>query len=76
MSWRIPVGLVAGGLGRAWEQTLLVHPRISRLVEGEDVDVVVLVLLDDPSSVVVGVERVHEDERDVDVVLGVQVLEC
>lgn len=44
------------------------------MVKGEDVDVVVLVLLDDSGSVLVGVERVHEDEWDVDVVLGVEVL--
>jgi hypothetical protein len=37
---------------------------------------VVLVLLDDSGSVVVGVERVHEDEWDIDIVLGVEVLSC
>jgi len=31
----------------------------------QDVDVVVLVLLDDSTGVLVGVERVHEDEGDV-----------
>ena len=74
VAWRVPVGLLALGRGGAWEERLLVDSRVSRLLEGEDVDVVVLVLLDDPRSVLVGVERVHEDERHVDVVLGVEVL--
>lgn len=34
----------------------------------------VLVLLDDAGGVLVGVERVHENERDIDVVLRVEVL--
>lgn len=75
VAWRVPVGLLALGRGGAWEKRLLVDSRVSRLLEGEDVDVVVLVLLDDSRSVLVGVERVHEDERHVDVVLGVEVLE-
>lgn len=33
-----------------------------------------LILLDDGSGVVVGVEGVHEDERDVDVISAVEVL--
>jgi len=44
------------------------------LVESEDIDIVVLVFLDNSRGVLVGVERVHEDERDVDVVLRVEVL--
>jgi len=74
VSWRVPVGLLALGRGGAGEERLLVHSRVSRLLEGEDVDVVVLVLLDNSRRVLVGVERVHEDERHVDVVLGVEVL--
>jgi hypothetical protein len=56
------------------EERVLVHSGVSRLVEGKDIDVVALVLLDDGSSVVICVERVHENERDVDVVGTVQVL--
>lgn len=44
------------------------------MVESEDIDVVVLVLLDDPSCVLIGVERVHEDEGHIHIVLFVQVL--
>jgi hypothetical protein len=46
------------------------------LVESQNVDVVVLVFLDDSSSVIIGVERVHEDERDIDTVSRVEVLLC
>lgn len=46
-----------------------------RLVEGLDVDLVSLVLLDDGLGVLVGVERVHEDEGHVHVVLSVKVLD-
>jgi hypothetical protein len=44
------------------------------LVKSEDVDVVVLVFLDDTSGVFIGVERVHEDEGDIDAVVRVEVL--
>lgn len=44
------------------------------LVEGLDVDLVALVLLDDGLGVVVGVERVHQNEGHVHVVLSVEVL--
>jgi hypothetical protein len=74
VSWGVPSGLVGISLLRNGEQRLLVDSGVSRLVEGEDVDVVVLVLLNDSSRVVVGVERVHEDEWDIDTVLGVEVL--
>ena len=74
MSWWIPIRLVRCRLVRAGKQRFLVHSRVPRLVEGEDVDVVVLVLLDDPRRILVGVERVHEDERDINIILRVQVL--
>lgn len=74
MSWRVPSSLVRVLRLGDGEKRLLVDSGVSGLVEGEDVDVVVLVLLDDPGSVLVGVERVHEDEWDVDVVLRVEVL--
>jgi hypothetical protein len=74
VSRRVPVGLVRVGVLGAGEEGLLVDTGVTGLVEGEDVDVVVLVLLDDPRGVFVRVERVHEDEGDVDVVLRVEVL--
>ena len=74
VSWRVPVGLFALGGSGTWEERLLVNTWVSRLLKGENVDVVVLVLLDDSRSVLVGVERVHKDEGDVDVVFRVEVL--
>jgi len=56
------------------EKRLLVNSGVSRLVESQDVDVVVLVFLDNSGSVIIGVERVHEDERDIDTVSRVEVL--
>jgi len=57
------------------EERVLVYSGVSRLVEGKDIDVVALVLLDDGGSVVICVEGVHENERDVNVVGTVQVLD-
>jgi hypothetical protein len=44
------------------------------LVEGHDINVVALVFLDDVLSVVIRVEGVHENERDVDIVGAIEVL--
>lgn len=57
------------------EQRVLVNSGVSGLVEGEDIHVMALVLLDDGGGVVVGVERVHQDERHVDVVGAVEELD-
>lgn len=74
VSWWIPSCLVGvGGLGNR-EKRLLVNSGVSRLVESQNVDVVVLVFLDDSSSVIIGVERVHKDEWDIDTVSRVEVL--
>ena len=51
-----------------------IEEREAYLVESHEFDSVVRVLLNDSGSVFVGVERVHEDERNVDVVSRVQVL--
>ena len=55
------------------EKGVLDDTGVAGLVEGEDVDVVALVLLDDGCGVVVGVERVHENKRNVDIVGAVEV---
>lgn len=68
MTGGIPVGLVRGRLSSSREKRLLVHSGVSGLVESQDLEVVVRVLLDDSGGVVVGVERVHEDEGHVAVV--------
>jgi hypothetical protein len=72
---RVPVGdLRVGALGRG-KEGVLKHTGELGLVEGQDVDVVSLVLLDDVGSVLVGVEGVHEHEGDVDVVGAVEELD-
>ena len=57
------------------EQRVLDDTGVTGLVEGDDVDVVTLVLLDDGLGVLVGVEGVHKNERNVDVVGTVEVLD-
>ena len=75
MAWWVPVGdLRFGGLWR-WEEGVLQDAWVFGLVEGHDVDVMALVLLDDAGCVGVGVEGVHEDEGDVDVVCAVEELD-
>lgn len=71
---RVPLGdgrveVLGDGEGRVF-----VDSGVAGLVECEDIDVVAFVLLDDGGGVVVGVERVHENKGDVDVVGAVQVL--
>ena len=56
------------------KQRILEHTRVARLVEGYDIDVVSLVLLDDVLGVVVGVEGIHEHKGHVDIVGPVEVL--
>lgn len=60
---------------RSGQERVLDDTRVAGLVEGDDVDVVALVLLDDGLGVLVGVERVHENEGNVDIVGAVQVLD-
>lgn len=57
------------------QERVLDDPGVARLVEGDDVDVVTLVLLDDGLGVLVGVEGVHEDEGNIDIIGAVQVLD-
>jgi hypothetical protein len=71
---RVPVLLVVIRGTRARQERLLEDTRVPALVERGDAQLLVRVLLDDPERVVVGVERGHEHERDVDLARGVQVL--
>lgn len=56
-----------------WEKRILENTRVSGLVEGEDVNVVAFVLLDNGGGVFVGVEAVHQDKGHIDVVCAVEV---
>ena len=58
-----------------WEQRVFKNPGIPRLVEGHDVDVVALVFLDDVLGVIVGIEGVHENKGNIDVVGAVEVFD-
>ena len=63
-----------GALGSR-EERVPENTGISGLIEGDDIDVVSLVLFDNRLSVVVGVEGVHEDQGHADVVSAVQVFD-
>ena len=57
------------------QKSLFVDAGKARLVERQDLDALPAVPLDHVLGVLVGVEGVHEDERDVGVVLLVEVLD-
>ena len=71
---RLEVPLRLDVLGDGHER-LLVDPGVSALVEGEDAHAEAGVLLDDLVGLLVRVERVHEDEGHVGVVLLVERLD-
>jgi hypothetical protein len=72
---RVPALLVIVGFLRTGEQGLLKKARVPRLIEGRDSEVLIGVLLDDAKRIVVRIERGHEDERDIDALSGVEVLD-
>jgi hypothetical protein len=71
---RVPVLLVVICTIGGWEKSLLEDPWVSGLVEGGDAKLLVGILLDDSEGVLVGVERSHEDEGNVHLVSGIQML--
>lgn len=75
VSRRVPVGDLGVVVLGSGEERVLEDTGVAGLVEGHDIDVVALVLLDDGLGVGVGVERVHQDERHVNVVGAVEVLD-
>jgi len=75
VSGRVPVGDLRVGVLGSGEEGVLKNTGELGLVEGEDVDVVALVFLDDVGGVLVGVEGVHQDEGHVDIVGAVEVLD-
>jgi hypothetical protein len=75
MSGRIPIrDRRVEGLW-CWEQRILENSWVAGLVEGQDVDVVALVFLDDVLGIIVSVEGVHENEWDVDIICAVEVFD-
>ena len=76
MSWWVPSVLgVVWILGGDGEEGFFVDSWEAVLVEHFDVDLAVVVLSEDLSGVFFGVERVHQDQRDVRLVGLVQVLD-
>jgi hypothetical protein len=75
VSRRIPVG--NGGIVRlgCWQERILQDSGISGLVKGHNVDVVSLIFLDNVLCIIVGVERVHENEGDIDIISAVEVFD-
>ena len=70
---RVPVLLVVIGALGAGEQALLVEARVARLIEGGDSDLLIGVLLDDTKSVLMCVERGHQNKRDISALSCVEV---
>ena len=71
---RVPALLVVISTFRAREESFLEDPWITRLVESGDTELLVCVLFDDTKSIIVCIERRHEDERNIDATCGVEVL--
>ncbi|SRR5258707_4716378 len=75
MTRRIPVFLVIVSVVWTGEQGLLEDARIPRLIEGGDSKLLICVLLDNPKCILMRIERGHENERDVDALGSVKVLD-
>ena len=72
---RVPVLLVVIGTTGAREKSLLEDSGVPGLVEGGDAKLLVGIFLDDSEGILMGVERSHEDEGNVHLVSGVQMLD-
>ena len=71
----IPVRLVIVSCFWTGEQGLLEDARIPRLIKGGDPELLICVFLYDSKRVLMGVKRGHEDERDIDTLGSVEVLD-
>ena len=71
---RVPLVLIVRGRRGCGKKSFLQDTRVTRLIEGGDAELLICILLDDAQGVIVCVERGHEDERNVDMVGGVEVL--
>src|SRR2546423_8070509 len=74
MARRVPGldgGIVVSGHGKL---RIADDSRKAGLVKGKNVDVVALILLNDALGIILGIKRVHQNERDVAIVSAVQVL--
>jgi len=74
MTGRVPVANRRVKVLGDGKERILVDSGVSRLVEGNDLDAMAVILLDDVFGVVIRVERVHEEEGDVDAICFVEEL--
>lgn len=72
---RVPVLLVIVGTLGTGKERLFVDTWITRLIESGDAELLVGVFFDDTQGVLVGVERRHENERDINTAAGVEVFD-
>ena len=71
----VPVLLVVIGALWTGKQGVFEDTGIAGLIKGGDAELLVRILFDDAEGVLMGIERGHENERDVDAVGGVEMLD-
>lgn len=59
---------------RAGQKSFFQDSGVAALVEGDDAKLLVCILFDDTECIFVGVERSHKDKRNIDSMLGVEML--
>src|SRR6266852_1576061 len=74
MTGRIPVLLIVVCRLRRGKKRLFEDTRVSRLIERGDPELLICVLLDDAKCVLMRVKRGHQNERDIDPMRRVEML--
>ena len=72
---RVPFVLIVTSCLGGGEKSLLQDTWVARLIEGSDAELLVRILLDDAQGIFVCVERRHQDQRNVDLMSGIEVLD-
>ena len=75
MTRRVPIVLIITSCLGGGKKPFLQDTRIARLVEGGDAELLIRILLDDPQGIIVCVERRHKNQRNVDLMGGIEVLD-
>jgi len=71
----VPVLLVVIGTLWTGKEGVFEDTGITGLIEGGDAELLVCIFFDDAKGVLMGIEGGHEDERDIDAVSGVEMLD-
>ena len=74
MTGRVPFVLIIACCPGGGEKSLLQDTWVTRLVEGGDAELLVRILLDNAQGIFVGVERRHKNQRYVDFMGSIEVL--